>query len=86
MTASAGREVDARMRHFQHVIDETIRAMMSSMERQFMTMMLTDEQENALLEPLRAGRARLDEIFDESSAIDSHMEELRQHILTVLQK
>lgn len=80
------REVDERMRHFQHVIDETISGMMTSMEHQFTTMMLTDEQEDALLEPLRAGRGRLDEIFDESSAIDSHMEELRQHILTVLQK
>ncbi len=80
------RKVDERMRHFQHVIDETITVMMANMERQFMTMMLSDEQEDALIEPLRAGRARLDEIFDESSAIDSHMEELRHHILTVLQQ
>lgn len=78
------REVDARMRHFQHVIEETISEMMARMEQQFMSMMLSDEQENALLEPLRSGRVRLDEIFDESTAIDSHMDELRNHILAVL--
>lgn len=80
------REVDERMRHFQHVIEETISEMMSRMEQQFMTMMLTDEQEEALLEPVRSARQRLDEIFDESTAIDSHMEELRTHILSVLKR
>lgn len=80
------REVDERMRHFQHVIEETISEMMSRMEQQFMTMMLSDDQEEALLEPVRAARARLDDIFDESTAIDSHMEELRNHILTVLKR
>lgn len=80
------REVDERTRHFQHVIEETISEMMSRMEQQFMTMMLSDDQEEALLEPVRAARARLDDIFDESTAIDSHMEELRNHILTVLKR
>ena len=78
------REVDERMQRFQRVIEETISDMMQRMEQQFTIMMLTDDQEEALLEPLRTGRARLDEIFDESMAIDSHMEALRRHILAVL--
>lgn len=78
------REVDDRMRHFQHLVQETCNDMMSRMEKMFMTMMLSDEQEEALLEPLREGRTRLDAIFDDSTAIDSHLDQLRHHILAVL--
>lgn len=78
------QKVDDRMRHFQSQVAQVISDLTTGLEEKFMGLMLSDEQEEGLLQPVRTARSQLDEIFDESIAIDSHMDALREKIMSAL--
>lgn len=85
--ANAGhslKEVDNKMRRFQSVIENTMSDLISNVERELMGLMLLEDQEEALLEPLRKARMQLDDIFDEGVEIDTLIDSLRSNIFNAL--